>query len=69
MRPQILSGTELNKYGKMSKGKMRIQLVANQNVVFKFLKDNKGIRLLFVGTRCADEQWQVCSCPTHVSPA
>jgi len=53
--PQILSGTELKKYGKMSKGKMRIQFVANLNVVFKFLKDNKGIRLLFVGTRCADD--------------
>ena len=46
---QVLSKTELKKYGKMSNGKMRIQLVANQNVVFKFLRAHAGVRLLFVG--------------------
>jgi hypothetical protein len=49
MQPKVLSKTELKKYGKMSSGKMRIQLVANQNVVFKFLRSKDGIRLLFVG--------------------
>ena len=34
---EILSGTSLRPLGKMSKGKMRIQLIANQNIVFKYL--------------------------------
>jgi hypothetical protein len=35
-------------FGKMSKGKMRIQLIANLNVVFKFMKTTT-IRLNLVG--------------------
>jgi len=46
---EILSGTQLKTYGKLSKGKMRIQLIANQNVIFKYLRANPSIRLLFIG--------------------
>jgi hypothetical protein len=33
----------------MSTGKMRIQLIANMNVVFKYLKSTEGIRLQLIG--------------------
>jgi kinesin family protein C1 len=46
---EILSGEDLKKYGKMSKGKMRIQLIANQNVIFKYMRANPSIRLVFIG--------------------
>ena len=36
---EVLTGQSLKKYGKMNTGKMRIQHVANQNVVFKFFPD------------------------------
>lgn len=35
-------------FGKMSNGKMRIQLIANLNVVFKYMKTT-SIRLNLVG--------------------
>ena len=36
---EVLTGASLKKYGKMNSGKMRIQHVANMNVVFKFFPD------------------------------
>ena len=35
---KVLSGLELKSFGKWSKGKMRIQTVANMTIVFKYLK-------------------------------
>ena len=34
---QVLSGEDLSAYGRLTRGTMRIQLVANCNVAFKFL--------------------------------
>ncbi|EGB10530.1 hypothetical protein AURANDRAFT_5483, partial [Aureococcus anophagefferens] len=36
---EVLTGASLKKYGKLNSGKMRIQHVANMNVVFKFFPD------------------------------
>ena len=46
---QVLSNESLKPFGKLSKGTMRIQMIANLNVCFKYMKTNKHIRLLFVG--------------------
>ena len=46
---QIISAESLKPYGKLNKGKMRIQYIANMNVIFKWMKANPSIRLLLVG--------------------
>ena len=38
---EVLSGTSLRPLGKMNKGKMQIQLMANMNIIFKYFKQTE----------------------------
>jgi hypothetical protein len=44
---EVLSGESLAEYGKLTRGKMRIQLIANCSIAFKFL--SRHVKIVDIG--------------------